>query len=86
MTRLPSLILSAILLAGLAIAGESEQPCAVLLDVLVHSADGPIHIENACLSAPVVYASSLPPHRTTMTISGIDFGNKIFRGDFEVWP
>jgi len=50
MTRLPSLILSAILLAGLAIAGESD-PCAVKLHVTLHSYDGPVEIADACVTA-----------------------------------
>ncbi len=78
MTRLPSLILSAILLAGLAIAGESD-PCAVKLHVTLHSYDGPVEIADACVTA-TTYTGDL------LNVEAWDDSGLVFRGDFEVWP
>jgi hypothetical protein len=78
MTRLPSLILSAILLAGLAIAGESD-PCAVKLHVTLHSYDGPVEIADACVTA-TTYTGDL------LNVEARDDSGLVFRGDFEVWP
>lgn len=64
------------LLAGTAYA----QPCAVAVHVRLHSYDGLVEIDNACLSAPAAYGNG------ALVIEAIDFGDRVFRGNMEIWP
>ena len=56
------------------------QPCAVAVHVRLHSYDGLVEIDNACLSAPAAYGNG------ALVIEAIDFGDRVFRGNMEIWP
>lgn len=78
MSRLPSLLASALLLAGIGYASQTVQPC-VAVDFTLRAYDGPVSIQDACL-ASFTHAGD------RMTITAIDLGDGIYRGGFEVWP
>ena len=73
-------ILAAILTVILAASTEPQgTPACVAVEFTLHAYSGPIHIDNACLTAMT--------HTGDRTvIEARDLGDGIFRGDFEVWP
>lgn len=76
------MIIATLLAAALALSTPSrdiEPPCAVFVHFTLNSYDGPVVIEDVCLTS-FNYTENL------MTITAIDYGDRIFRGDFEVWP
>jgi hypothetical protein len=80
MTRLPSLILSATLLTVLPSSQPEVQTCAVQVVIDLQTYDGPKHYENFCLSLPAMYGDGL------LSIEAVGIGDKLFHGDFELWP
>jgi len=72
MTRLLALTL----LAGTAYA----QPCAVQVVIDLTTYEGPKHYQNFCLSEPALYGNGL------LSVEAVGIGDKLFHGDFEVWP
>lgn len=75
LTILATLAVGALLLLPFA---PEAQPC-VAVDFTLRSSIGPIHIMNACLD-------SLTHSGDSVSIHARDIGDRVFRGDFEVWP
>ena len=76
------MIIPTLLAAALALSAEPrdiEPPCAVFVHFTLNSYTGPVVIEDVCLT-------SYEYTENVMTITAVDYGNRIFRGDFEVWP
>lgn len=65
----------------LATPAETPQgnPQCVLVHYTLHSYNGPVDIDNTCKVLLVDRGDHIQ-------IETIDFGDGVFRGDFEVWP
>ena len=73
------LLIGAIALTALAFTPTGSDPACVAVEFTLHSSIGPIHITNACLD-------SLTHSGDSVSIHARDIGDRVFRGDFEVWP
>lgn len=71
------------LLISLLLAAQPDTPQDVTPCVLVHhvnhSYDGPLDIDDTCLTVFQFRGDH-------MEIETIDFGDRVFHGDFELWP
>lgn len=73
------LLIGAIALTAMASVPTGSDPACVAVEFTLHAYSGPIHIDNACLTAMT--------HTGDRTvIEARDLGDGIFRGDFEIWP
>lgn len=80
MTRIPSLIASATLLAVLPSSQPEAQTCAVQVVIDLQTYDGPKHYDNLCLSLPAMYGNGL------LSIEAVSMGNGIFKSGFDPLP
>lgn len=78
-TKLTGLLIGAIALTALAFTPTGSDPACVAVEFTLHSSIGPIHITDACLD-------SLTHSGDVVTIHARDMGDRVFRGDFEIWP
>lgn len=73
------LLIAAIALTALAFTPTGSDPACVAVDFTLHAYSGPIHVDNACLTA-FTHTGDL------MVIEARDMGDAIFKSGFEVWP
>lgn len=74
------LTLATLFTAALAFAQVTEPNapvCAVQVDIVIHSYEGPIHIEDVCLSQPAVYSNGV------LVLDLIDDSSSVFRNGFD---
>ena len=73
------LLIGAIALTGLAFTPIGSDPACVEVEFTLHAYSGPIHVENACLTAFTHAGDS-------MVVEARDMGDGIFKNGFEVYP
>ena len=73
------LLIAAIALTALAFTPTGSDPACVEVEFTLHSSIGPIHVDDACLTAFTHAGDS-------MVIEARDMGDAIFKSGFEVWP
>lgn len=78
-TTITRLLIAALALTALAFTPTGSDPACVAVDFTLHAYSGPIHVDNACLTAFTHAGDS-------MVIEARDMVDGIFHGDFEVWP
>lgn len=73
------LLIGSIALTALASVPTGSDPACVEVEFTLHAYSGPIHVDNACLTAFTHAGDS-------MVIEARDIGDGIFKSGFEIWP
>lgn len=73
------LLIGSIALTALAFTPTGSDPACVEVEFTLHSSIGPIHVDDACLTAFTHAGDS-------MVIEARDMGDGIFKSGFEIWP